>query len=125
MKRIGLIATAAVLVILVAGVIAVARHDGGSDDGPAARTESFERALIKGDCPAMKKLVVSPDQVDCAELGEMSASVQNVDPDKITYTLIDSGKDTATVQLKILGEKQKLDLVRESGIWLVIFDTAA
>ncbi len=127
MKPLGLVASAVVIVVLVVGAFALARSGGSSasDNGPAARTEKFERALIAGDCPAFKKLVVDPDQVDCAELGEMSESVKDLDADKITYKVVDSGKGSATVQLTVEGEKQKLDLVKQSGTWLVIFDTAA
>src|SRR4051794_6623353 len=115
MKRLGLIASAVVLIV-VAGVAALTmRHSDESQvakGGPVARTEKFEKALIAGDCPAFKKLIVEPDQISCAELGEMSESVKDLDEDAITYTLVESGKDSATVELTIEGEKQRLDLVK-------------
>lgn len=127
MKIIGLVAAVALLIVFAVGAILVVRDSGApaSSDGPAARTEKFERALISGDCPGIKKLVVGPDQLDCAALGEMSQSMTGIDPDSISYKLLDSGGDSATVRVTIDGEKQDLDLVKESGDWLVILDTAA
>lgn len=128
MKRLVLIGAVLVLVVLIGVAVVLIRSTGGStatDEGPAARTEKFERSLIAGDCLAFRKLVVDPGQVNCAELAEMSESVKDIDPDAIVYKVVDSGAGTATVELTIEGEKQRLDLVNESGDWLVIFDTAA
>ncbi len=92
-------------------------------EGPAARTERFERALIKGDCAAVKKIILG--QMTCAELNEISQSLQGVNPDKITYKVVESGKDSATVRITVSGERQNLDLVKDEGEWFVIYDTAA
>lgn len=97
---------------------------GGND--PAAALERFFRALAKGDCAAVKQVVVGPEQIDCGFIGEASGSMDGIDLDAATYTVTDSGDDTATVRADFGGaDKQDLDLVRTDGVWLVIFDTAA
>ena len=128
MRWIGLSAVIAVLAVIgVGGVLLLGRGDGQGTpgNGPVGRTERFERALIKSDCVEVKKLVVASDQLDCASLGEISESVKDVDPNGITYKVVESGKDSATVRITVNGEKQNLDLVKQDGTWLVIFDTAA
>lgn len=126
MKVIRLGVAVAVLIVVGVGVVMWSRQGDDSAPsvpGPAARTEAFERALIKGDCPAFKKLVVAPAQFDCAQLGEMSQSAKDIDPAKISYTVVFKDGESATVRVTMGGEKHNLNLVMVKGQWLVILDS--
>lgn len=126
-----LVAAIVLIVIAVGSAVAVNKAPGGkspgavSGPGPAAQVDNFERALAKGDCAAVKKIVAAPEDVDCGSIEEASESMKDVDLDAAVYRLIDSGKDYATVRLEIDGEESNLDLVKDGGSWFVIFDTAA
>ena len=122
------------LLIVVAAVVAVgltscASTGSSSGDskslGPAAQAESFERALARGDCPAVKKIVVAPHEIECGSIAEAAQSMKQIDLEAISYQLTDSSKDAATVRLDIGGEKADLELVKADGEWFVLFDTAA
>lgn len=120
----------AVAVIAVAFSLTSCSSTGSSGDdakalGPTAQAENFERALAKGDCPAVKKIVVAPGEIDCGFVAEAAESMKEIDVETIGYRLTESGKDSATVSLDVGGEKDSLDLVKADGIWFVIFDTAA
>lgn len=120
-------------VLLAIGGVALPACSGGTDpkqeprqSGPAAAVETLERALARDDCAGVKKIVVGPEQIDCGFIAEAAAAMAEVDLDAAIYAVIDVGDDTATVRIDLGdGEKQDLDLVRMSGAWLVIFDTAA
>ena len=87
--------------------------------------ESFERALAKGDCAAVKKIAVAPEEIDCGYIRESTEPMKGIDVDAIGYRITESGKDFATVRLDIDGEKSDLDLVKDGRNWIVLFDTAA
>lgn len=122
--------------LIVAAVIAVtlsltscASTGSSGDDskslGPAAQSESFERALARGDCPAVKKIVVAPGEIECGSIAEAAESMKEIDLEAIDYQLTDLSKDSATVRLDIGGEKADLELVKADGEWFVLFDSAA
>lgn len=93
--------------------------------GPAAQAEIFERALARGDCSAVKKIVIAPREIECGSIAETAESMKDIDLEAIGYQLLSSSKDSATVRLDIGGEKADLELVKADGEWFVLFDTAA
>lgn len=120
------VAVLAAIVVAVAGITVNTRSgERSAAPGPLALAQSFERALAKGDCPAVKKLVVAPGEIDCGFIAEAAESMKQIDVGAIGYRLTASGKESATVGLDVGGEKDSLDLVKVDGTWLVLFDTAA
>lgn len=87
------------------------------------------KAFEQGDCDAVKRVVVTPSAIDCAQLGEVAGMfvAEGIDLDAARYEEGETAGDSATVKITWNDTlpTETIDLQRVDGTWLVVFDSAA
>jgi hypothetical protein len=90
--------------------------------------ETLMRAIEEGDCDTVKKVVVTPSAIDCAQLGEASGmlAAEGVDLDKVRYEDGEIAGDSSTVTITWSKDlpSETMDVQRVDGEWLVVFDSS-
>ncbi len=95
---------------------------------PEQVVETLIRAIEDGDCETVKRVVVTPSAIDCAQVGEAASMlvVEGVDIDDVRYEAGKIAGDSTTVTIiwsKDLPPEQ-IDVQRVDGKWRVVFDSA-
>ena len=90
--------------------------------------ETLMRAIEDGDCDTVKKVVVTPSAIDCAQLTEASGmlAAEGVDMDDVRYEDGDVAGDSSTVKITWSKDlpSETIDVQRVDGEWLVEFDSS-
>ena len=91
--------------------------------------QTMWKALEQGDCDAVKRVVVTPSAIDCAQLGEAAGMfvAEGIDLDAARYEDGETAGDSATVKITWNDTlpTETIDVQRVDGTWLVVFDSAA
>lgn len=87
------------------------------------------RAIEQGDCGTVKKLVVTPSEIDCGQIGEAAGMLEaeGVQLDEVKYKQGSINDDSSTVTISWAPDlpPEPIELQRVDGEWLVVFDSAA
>jgi len=105
----------------------------GSDPAPSGSdaagdaVEKLLTALDDGSCADVKKIVLTPDDIDCEQIETLAGSYtdQGIDLDDISVTTgeVNGGSTTVTVDLGIDDPDETWQAERVDGSWRVIFDS--
>jgi hypothetical protein len=117
---------AAVAVLMVAAAC--------GSDAPASGTDGAAGAVIEllasvevGSCPDVKDIVVTPDAIDCEQIGVLRGSYADdgVDLDDVTVTTgeVSDGSVTVTVDLGNDDPDETWQAEQVDGSWRVLFDS--
>jgi hypothetical protein len=84
-------------------------------------------AVDAGSCPEVKRLVVTPDAIDCEQIQDLggSYSQEGVDLDELSVSVgeIVDGSATVTADLGAGQEHEQWQVERLDGSWKVLFDS--
>lgn len=96
--------------------------------GPERVVETLMKALEDGDCEVVKRVVVTPSAIDCAQVTEAAGMLvlEGVDPDQVRYESGTIAGDSATVTITWSKDlpPEPIDVQRVDGDWLVVFDSS-
>lgn len=119
-----LVASAALLLLAACG-----SGDGAGSDSPEAAVSDLMTALEKGSCPDVKRVVVTPDDIDCEMIGTLKGDYADdgVDLDAAQLSSDDpvDGSTTVTVDLGSDQDAQTWQVQQVDGSWKVLFDSEA
>lgn len=120
-------------------ILLLALYGCGGLDEPATRpspqglseTEHVVRtvwtAVERGDCDAVKQVVVTPSAVDCAQLGEAAGMFQaeGIVVGEARFEDAESAGDSATVTItwNATLPSETMGVQRVDGEWLAVFDS--
>lgn len=97
--------------------------------GAAGAVEQLMRALDAGDCPAARKAVLTPAELDCGLVRDSAGSFAEEGNDlaDATYTAGPTQGSTArvTIDWGSGNPEESYDVEKVDGRWLVVFDSAA
>jgi hypothetical protein len=118
-----LAAVAAVLVVAGCGSDPASSEADGATDAVTQLMTSLEA----GSCPDVKRIVLTPDAIDCEQIGALGGTYSNqgVDLDDVTLTTgeVTDGSATVTVDLGTDDEDETWQVEQVGGSWRVIFDS--
>ena len=119
-----LVASAALLLLAACG-----SGDGAGSDSPEAAVSDLMTALEKGSCSDVKRVVVTPDDIDCEMIGTLKGDYADdgVDLDAAQLSSDDpvDGSTTVTVDLGSDQDAQTWQVQQVDGSWKVLFDSEA
>jgi hypothetical protein len=96
---------------------------------PEIAVEKLMRALDDGDCAAVKRVVVTPSEVDCGLVTEAAGSfaAEGIDLDQVRYRATKAEDESVTVEITWGNEypTESYEMQRVDGAWRVVFDSAA
>jgi hypothetical protein len=105
----------------------------GSDPAPPSADSAGDavtrllRALDAGSCTAVKKIVVTPDAIDCEEVGQLRGSYTeegvNLNKVKTSTGKVNGSSATVTVDLGTDDADESWQVERVGGAWRVVFDS--
>ena len=119
-----LVASAALLLLAACG-----SSDGAGSDSPEGAVGDLMAALEKGSCKDVKRLVVTPDEVDCEMIGTLKGDYASdgVDLGDVELSAAEpvDGSTTVTVDLGSDQDAQTWQVQQIEGSWKVLFDSEA
>lgn len=118
-----LAAVAALLVVAACGPDAEA----SGPDGAADAVKELLTAVEAGSCPDVQGVVVTPDTIDCEQIGQLRGTYadQGVDLDDVTVTAGEANGSSVvvTVDLGTDDADETWQAEQVDGSWRVLFDS--